>query len=85
MRRHRNFLPFIALAAAVATPALGQTGTSGGEPRSGETKDAASIPDFSRVWNHPASCAGTNPSKADLELHGTRTASLVCWLRNCRS
>ena len=54
MRRQRNFLPFIALAAAVATPALGQTGTSGGGPESGETNGAASIPDFSRVWNHPA-------------------------------
>ena len=54
MRRQRNFLPFIALVAAVATPALGQTVTTGAGPASGETKGATSIPDFSRVWNHPA-------------------------------
>ena len=54
MRRQRNFLPFIALAAAVATPALGQTVATGAGPASGETKGATSIPDFSRVWNHPA-------------------------------
>ena len=54
MRRQRNFLPFIALAAAVATPALGQTGTSGRGLGSGETNSAASIPDFSRIWRHPS-------------------------------
>jgi len=54
MRRQRNFLPFIALAAAVATPALGQTGTSGRGLGSGETNGAASIPDFSRIWRHPS-------------------------------
>jgi hypothetical protein len=54
MRRQRNFLLFIALATAVATPVLGQTVTSGVGPTSGVTNGAASIPDFSRVWLHPA-------------------------------
>src|SRR5262252_2895352 len=54
MRRQRNFLLFIALPAVVAAPALGQTVTSGVGPASGVTNGAASIPDFSRTWNHPA-------------------------------
>src|SRR5215470_4179775 len=54
MRRQRNFLLFIALAVAAAKPALGQTVTSGVGPASGATNSATSIPDFSRVWNHPA-------------------------------
>jgi hypothetical protein len=41
----QNFLLFIALAAAAASPAFGQTG---------ETKDAAPIPNFTRVWMHPS-------------------------------
>jgi hypothetical protein len=49
----RNFLLFIAFAAAVATPALGQTVTSGVGPANGETNEATSIPDFTRVWIHP--------------------------------
>jgi hypothetical protein len=53
MRRQRNFLLSIALAAAVATPALGQTAKSGGGPAGGETTEATSIPDFTRVWIHP--------------------------------
>jgi hypothetical protein len=53
MHRQRNFLLFIALAAAVATPALGQTVTSGVGPASGETNGATSIPNFTRVWIHP--------------------------------
>jgi hypothetical protein len=53
MRRQRNFLLFIALAAAVVTPALGQTATSGSGPSGGETHGATSIPDFTRVWIHP--------------------------------
>ena len=53
MRRQRNFLLFIALAAAVATPALGQTATSGGEPAGGVANGATAIPDFTRVWMHP--------------------------------
>jgi hypothetical protein len=54
MMRHRNFLLFIGLAVAVATPALGQTVTSGVGLASGVTKVATSIPDFSRIWMHPA-------------------------------
>jgi hypothetical protein len=54
MPRQRNFLLFIALAAAVVTPALGQTVTSGIGPASGVTNATASIPDFSGIWNHPA-------------------------------
>jgi hypothetical protein len=56
MLRQRNFLlfMFIALAAAVVTPAPGQTVTSGVGPASGATNGAASIPDFSGTWNHPA-------------------------------
>jgi hypothetical protein len=54
MRRQRNFLLFTALAAAVATPALGRTATSGAGPAGGATNGAPSIPDFSRVWLHPA-------------------------------
>jgi hypothetical protein len=54
MHRQRNFLLFIALAAAVATPALGQTVKSGVGPAGSVTNAATSIPDFSRIWNHPA-------------------------------
>jgi len=54
MRRKRNFLLFTALAAAVATPALGQTATSGAGPASGVANTATAIPDFSRVWLHPS-------------------------------
>jgi hypothetical protein len=50
MRRQRNFLPFIALAAAIAPPALGQTATSG----VGLAGGATSIPDFTRSWSHPS-------------------------------
>ena len=53
MHRQRNFLLFIAFAAAVATPAVGQTVTLGVGP-AGVTNSATSIPDFSRVWMHPA-------------------------------
>jgi hypothetical protein len=53
MPTQRNFLLFIALAAAFATPALGQTAISGG-PVSGVTNAATSIPDLSRLWLHPA-------------------------------
>jgi hypothetical protein len=49
MNRHRNFLVFVTLATAVATPALAQTATPAVGPAS-----SATIPDFSRVWNHPS-------------------------------
>ena len=54
MPRQRNVLSFIALAVAIATPALGQTATSGIEPGSGETNEAPAIPDFTRSWSHPS-------------------------------
>jgi len=50
MRRQRSFLLFIGLAAAGVTPALGQPVTS----VVGTGNGATSIPDFSRVWLHPA-------------------------------
>jgi hypothetical protein len=53
MRRQRNFLVLIALAAVVVTPALGQTVTSGGGAASGGTDGTTSIPDFTNVWIHP--------------------------------
>src|SRR6266571_6333293 len=47
----RNLLLCLAVA-AVAMPALGQTPSAAGAA-GGETHSAASIPDFSGVWNHP--------------------------------
>src|SRR5713226_4440069 len=49
----RDFLLFVAVATAAAMPAMTQT-TSAAGPSGSETQNAASIPDFSRVWNHPA-------------------------------
>jgi hypothetical protein len=54
MNRHRNFLVFVALASAAAMPALAQTATPVVAPAGGATHGSASIPDFSRVWNHPS-------------------------------
>ena len=54
MRRQRNFLPFISLAAAIATPAFEQTIASEGGPGSGVTNRATSIPELTGVWTHPA-------------------------------
>jgi hypothetical protein len=52
MNRHRNLLVGVVLATAAATPALAQTPVAGS---AGSTaQGAASIPDFSRVWMHPA-------------------------------
>jgi hypothetical protein len=53
MNKQRNFLLF-ALFAAAATPALAQTAPPAAAPAGSATHDAASIPDFSRVWAHPA-------------------------------
>jgi hypothetical protein len=51
---HRqNFPLFMALAALVATPALGQTVTSGIGPASEEAERGPSVPDFTGVWVHP--------------------------------
>jgi hypothetical protein len=49
----RYFLLFVAVATAAAMPAGAQT-TSAAGPAGSEAPGAASIPDFSRVWNHPA-------------------------------
>ncbi len=49
MNRHRNLLLTITLATAAATPALAQTPMPAVDPAT-----SATIPDFSRVWNHPA-------------------------------
>src|SRR6266851_452725 len=53
MCMRRDFLLFLAVATAAAMPALVQT-TSAAGPGGRETHSAAPIPDFSRVWNHPA-------------------------------
>jgi hypothetical protein len=53
MYRQRNFLLFAAMTAAAALPAVAQTPSTVGSGGS-ETHSAAWIPDFSRVWTHPA-------------------------------
>jgi hypothetical protein len=53
MCMQRYFLLFVAVTTAAAMPASVQT-TSAAGPAGSETPGAASIPDFSRVWNHPA-------------------------------
>src|SRR5882672_4369843 len=53
MCMQRDFLLFVAVATVAALPAMAQTPSAAGPPASG-THGAASIPDFSRVWNHPA-------------------------------
>jgi hypothetical protein len=55
MNVRRGGLLFATLAAAAAGPGLAQTTASAGpaEPADG-THGTASIPDFTRVWNHPA-------------------------------
>jgi hypothetical protein len=52
MCMRRDFLLFVAVAAA-AMSAMTQTSSAAG-PAGSETHSTASIPDFSRVWNHPA-------------------------------
>jgi len=52
MNMQRDFLLLVTLAAAAATPCLGQTGAPAG-PASSGTQSAASIPDFSGIWGHP--------------------------------
>jgi hypothetical protein len=51
--QRRDFLLVVTLATAVATPALTQTVVSGVAPASGATS-AASIPDLTGSWYHPA-------------------------------
>ena len=52
MNRRRHFLLFASVATAAAMPALAQTIPA--VPASGASPDAASIPNFSRVWSHPS-------------------------------
>ncbi len=52
MSVQRDFLLLVAVATAAAMPAMAQTPSV--VPAGGETHGAASIPDFSRVWTHPA-------------------------------
>src|SRR5467141_3102736 len=53
MCMRRDFLLFLAVATAAAMPAMAQTPSAVG-PGGSEAHRAAPIPDFSRVWNHPA-------------------------------
>src|SRR5207244_3092827 len=53
MYMQRNFLLFVAVATAAAMPAMAQTPSAAG-PAGSETHRAASMPDFSRTWTHPA-------------------------------
>src|SRR4029077_21296374 len=50
----RNSLLIPILAAAIRTPALGQTVASAGGPGSAKTHGTAEIPDFTGVWSHPS-------------------------------
>jgi hypothetical protein len=52
--RRPNFLLFMTLAAAVATPALAQTAAPAAGSAGSATQGAASIPEFSGVWRHPS-------------------------------
>src|SRR6516225_900483 len=53
MERGRDFLVLVTLAAAAATPALGQAPTAV-PSASSAAQGAASIPDFSGIWSHPS-------------------------------
>src|SRR5579863_919096 len=50
MHGQRDFLLLATLAAAAATPALGQDGAPVAAAAHGITQSAASVPDFSRIW-----------------------------------
>jgi hypothetical protein len=54
MNTLRDFLLSATLAAAAATPVLAQTATPAAGPAGTATQGAASMPDLSRVWYHPA-------------------------------
>ncbi len=49
-----NFLAFLTLATAAATVSLAQTATPVAETASSAENGAASIPNFSGIWNHPS-------------------------------
>src|SRR6266850_1952435 len=53
MFMQRSFVLLAALATAAAMPAMAQTLSTAG-PAGSETQRAASIPNISGVWNHPA-------------------------------
>jgi hypothetical protein len=50
--QQRHFLLLVTLAAAAATPALGQPVTPAVGPASSATQSAATIPDLSGMWGH---------------------------------
>jgi len=50
MRAQREFLLFVAIAAIAAMPAMAQTPSAAGT----EKRSAASVPNISGVWTHPA-------------------------------
>src|SRR5580700_10460995 len=52
MHRQRHFLLLATLAAAAATPALGQDPAPAAAAASSAAQSAASIPDFSRMWSN---------------------------------
>src|SRR5215468_7913048 len=54
MNVQRDFLLFVISAAAAASPALAQTTAPATASAGSAAHGAALIPDFSRVWNHPA-------------------------------
>ena len=54
MNMQRDLLPFVILTTAAVTPAFAQAATPAAVSAGTAAHGAASIPDFSRVWNHPA-------------------------------
>jgi hypothetical protein len=54
MNMQRKFLLLLTLAAAAATPVLGQTAPQGAARAGSGTQKAASVPDFEGIWNHPS-------------------------------
>jgi hypothetical protein len=63
MYRNRNFLVFVALAIAAATPALGQAIVPTVGLADSGAHSPASIPDFSGLWSHPSSAMFGPPPK----------------------
>jgi hypothetical protein len=61
MHRRREFLLLVTLAAAAATPALGQAVVPAAGPASSVAQGTSSIPDFSGIWAHPSGMSGFEP------------------------